>query len=197
MNPSISDDKRKAKAELARVIGARLREARRLCNMRPGEAARRLGYATSSMLSKIEHANVTDSMSVPLSILLAASKLYDVSLDWLFGEADDWERDVRSRNVNATALWPLEANQKHIARELAEIRRIAEKLHALETVVAELSGEAETLLTAFLVFWDRNPALDDMPGGAPVVAALERTDSAARRAKAALNKLKKETPLYA
>jgi hypothetical protein len=190
----ISPESAYEKRELARIVGRRLGEARRLCNLPMAGAAQLLGYCNGSKLSKIENASDPKAVSVPMVLIRRASRLYDVSIDYLYGETDDFERDVNARDVNATARWLLEQNQRHIARELAAIRKLAEKHSALEDAVCGLSGEAETLLDAFLRFWELNPKLDRMPGGAPVVASLERMESASRKAKAALNRIRREAP---
>lgn len=67
------------------TIGARMREARELCNMSQSAAARRLGYSNPSKLSKVEGA--TDTNSVPLWLIVRAASVYEVSIDylWLFG----------------------------------------------------------------------------------------------------------------
>ncbi len=56
--------------KLVRTIGERLRVARELNNLSQSEAARRLGYANPSKLSKIEAA--ADTNSVPLWLIHAA-----------------------------------------------------------------------------------------------------------------------------
>ena len=74
---------RMEQAAAVKTIGARMRQARELCNLSQSAAAKRLGYSNSSKLSKVEGA--TDTNSVPLWLILRAAKVYEVSIDFLFG----------------------------------------------------------------------------------------------------------------
>lgn len=84
-------------SEIVKVIGTRLREARELCNMSQSVAATRFGYANSSKLAKVE--NATDTNSAPVWLILRASEVYEVSVDYLLGAGGywcwDWEEAKR------------------------------------------------------------------------------------------------------
>ena len=77
---------REAGAEIARTVGERMRLAREAAGMSQVEAARRLGYANSSKLSKIEKGR---SSEVPLWAIKRAGWLYHVPLDYLLGACDN------------------------------------------------------------------------------------------------------------
>lgn len=69
--PVFDEQPKREQARLVQTIGARLAEARELCNMSQSVAAQRLGYSNSSKLSKVEGA--TDTNSVPLWLIVRAS----------------------------------------------------------------------------------------------------------------------------
>ena len=64
---------RQEQAAAVKTIGARMRQARELCNLSQSAAARRLGYANPSKLSKVELA--TDTNSVPLWLIVRAARV--------------------------------------------------------------------------------------------------------------------------
>lgn len=78
-SPEIPELRRK-QTEAVKTIGARLKASRVLCNLSLSEAARRLGYANPSKLSKVE--NATDTNSVPLWLIRDAAELYEVSTEY-------------------------------------------------------------------------------------------------------------------
>jgi len=63
--------------------------ARELCGMNQKEAAKRLGYANSSKLAKVELAS--DTHSIPFWLIPRAAKVYQVSCDFLMGLTDSWQ----------------------------------------------------------------------------------------------------------
>jgi transcriptional regulator with XRE-family HTH domain len=87
--PGKSNPLRRKNAALFKIVGARLMQAREMCGMTLSEAARQLGYANPSKLSKVEHAS--DAASVPFWLIPEAAQLYDVSTEFLFGLSDDFE----------------------------------------------------------------------------------------------------------
>jgi hypothetical protein len=177
--PVFDGDVRKQQAELVRVIGRRLVEARDLCNLSQQVAARRLGYVNSSKLSKVEGA--TDTNSVPLWLIVRAAKLYDVSVDFLFGLTDDWETGV----PRGTTDWLLVVWEKARQRDLAALEHLHREIAAVSRHTAELvagiAGAAEALATLRA----RAPVFDELPASA-LVGRLERLQERARAADAAL-----------
>lgn len=77
---------REAGADAARLIGEQMRLARVAAGLSQLEAARRLGYANSSKLSKIEKGR---SSEVPLWVIKRAGLIYGVSTDYLMGACDN------------------------------------------------------------------------------------------------------------
>ncbi|QSB03230.1 helix-turn-helix transcriptional regulator [Methylomonas sp. EFPC1] len=105
MQPVIIDTEEKQK--IVKTFGQRMIIAREMCGLSGLEAAELLGYANSSKLSKIEHAS--DPETIPAFLPYKASIVYNVSLDFLFGLSDDWQRD------------PIISQQCQIQRALEEV----------------------------------------------------------------------------
>lgn len=165
--PVFDSDPKRDQAHLVRIIGSRMFEARELCKMSQSEAAQRLGYSTSSKLSRVEGA--TDANSVPLWLIVRASKLYDVSIDFLFGESDDWESGLQ-RPVQG---WLLDTWQAARVRDLAELEKLHRRVAAISALLPVIADESERTAEAIQRFAEINPGFDDMRGGARLAAAAE------------------------
>ena len=77
-------------SDLARsvaAIGGLFREARALCNMSPQRAA----YALGIRLARLELIESCRRRPA-LNLIHKAARLYDVSVDFLFGLTTDWQR---------------------------------------------------------------------------------------------------------
>lgn len=171
-------------AELVRVIGARMQEARELCNLHQVEAARRLGYSNSSKLSKVEGA--ADTNSVPLWLIVRAAKVYEVSIDFLFGLTDDWEIGVpRGAQGFMFDVWEKARQRDMAALEHLHREVVAVSLHTAE-LVAGIAGATEALST----LRTRSPAFDDLPASASLAGRLERLQERAHAADAALRRFR-------
>lgn len=175
-------------AELVRLIGSRMAEARDLCNLSQSEAARRFGYSNPSKLSKVEGA--TDTNSVPLWLIVRAARLYEVSIDFLFGLTDDWEIGV-PRGVQGFMFdaWEKARQRDLVALEHLHREVIAVSQHTAE-LVAGISGTAEALSR----LRTRSPGFDDLPASASLVGRLERLQERARAADAALQRFRLRLP---
>lgn len=179
-----STDAKREQAELVRVIGDRLREARELCNLSQSEAARRFGYANPSKLSKVEL--VTDTNSVPLWLIVRAARMYEVSIDFLFGLTDDWEIGV-PRGVQSFMfdVWEKARQRDMAALEHLHREVVAVSLHTAE-LVAGIAGATEALAA----LRTRSPAFDDLPASASLAGRLERLQKRAHAADAALRRFR-------
>lgn len=164
---------------LARLIGERLRAAREAAGMSQLEAARRLGYANSSKLSKIEKGR---SSEVPTWAIKRAGWLYDVSIDYLMGECDNMAglagipapilngvcrgliRDTGRRRAEADAL--IDA-----ARRLQRVRRLAGCVAPLADDLAEAQAIVE-----------QEDAWQEVRGGSRMAGSSERVADLLRKA---------------
>jgi len=164
------------KAEIAvlKIIAARLKEARGLAGIHSYQTANWIGVS-SSELTALEGG----IRSAPLSTIKKAAEIYDVSIDYLFGEAEDWEkclevRKERDFSVHLQNLFVEE--QAKIAVKLVDQDN---QITALTEAVTVLAPAIKEVYEAILRLWELNPSFEDMPGGAPVISSLDRADKAA------------------
>lgn len=162
--------RRAAQARLVKVIGARFKEARDICNMTQVEAAAALGYENSSKLNKIEGA--TDTVSVPLITISDAADLYDVSIDFLMGKTDDWERDITVSRQNNVARWLVEHGKKADAAKISAFIVLNNKLSALEKAVAVSVKRSRENLAVLRRVQELNPEFDELRGGSKLVYCM-------------------------
>jgi transcriptional regulator with XRE-family HTH domain len=128
-----TSDIRAEQAAAVRTFGARMKQARELCNMSQLTAAQRLGYANSSKLSKVEIA--TDGNSVPTWLIVRASRVYEVSTDYLLGQTDEWEIGMRIPIEGEASEWLFKAFRKTSQREMLVLL----ELHKKRYVSSQLS----------------------------------------------------------
>lgn len=165
-------------------IGQRLREARELNNFSQSEAARRLGYANPSKLSKVEAA--TDTNSVPLWLICGAARLYEVSVDYLFGLTNDWETGL----PRSAQHWMLDAWEKMRERDMRALDRVHAEVVTVAKTTSELVDDVRGMGEALSAFRTRNGEFDDMPASALLVGRLARLEATAREAEVKLRKLR-------
>jgi len=159
--------------EIVRTFGERMIRARELCGYSQQKAAELLGYANSSKLAKIEAAS--DTNSVPLWLIPKAAEVYLVSIDFLFGTSDFWQRDPAAAQECQVSQW-LEAHWK---QEQEAQDQAFKKLHAKQ---AELSATIERTqrrskenLQQVERVRELNPEFDDLRGGAKLLRLLAET----------------------
>lgn len=184
--PVFDDQPKREQARLVQTIGARLAEARELCNMSQSVAAQRLGYSNSSKLSKVEGA--TDTNSVPLWLIVRASKLYDVSMDFLFGTSDDWETGLR-RPVQG---WLLDTWQAARVRDLEALEKLHRRVGTISSLLPAVANEAERTAEAIERFAELNPEFEEMRGSARLAAAAENLIRHAAKANSTMQRFRVE-----
>jgi len=182
--PQVVITGRHEQAALVRRIGERMRHARELCNMSQIEAARCLGYANPSKLSKVESA--IDTNSVPLWLLRDAAALYDVSVDFLLGLTDDWETGV----PRGTQGWMLNMWEQFRQRDMLALDRVHREVVVATGHLELMLGAVRELSLATGAYRERNPDFDDTAGSATLVSRLGRLEAAASAADVSLRKLK-------
>lgn len=169
-------------AALIRVIGARMREARELNNLSQSEAARRLGYKNPSKLSKVESA--TDTNSVPLWLICAAAKVYEVPVDFLLGLTEDWECGV----PRGTQGWLLDAWQKMRLRDIGLLDRVHHEVVTVASTTSDLVAAVREVGDSLTAYRDRNPEFDETPASNVLVSRIAKLEAAAKRADAGLKR---------
>ena len=179
---------KKDQALLVRTIGERLRQARELCNLSQSAAAKRLGYANPSKLSKIETA--TDTNSVPLWLIPRAAMLYEVSVDFLFGVSSEWEVGV----PRGTQAWLLDAWERMRERDLTALDCLHREVASVAKFTTKLAEEGRAASDALNVFRAMNSHFDQTRGGADLLLRLDRIRRQSDAALSAFGKLKLAPP---
>ena len=160
---------RHAQAELVKTIGLRLKASRELCNLSLSEAARRLGYANPSKLSKVE--NATDTNSVPIRLIRDAARIYEVSTEYIFGLSDDFEAGVpRGMTPHLLDQW-----DRMRLRDLQALIALQKKIEAATSVIPAIHRDAQSVIDAIFRLTDLNgDAFLDLHGGSILNAAAVR-----------------------
>jgi transcriptional regulator with XRE-family HTH domain len=164
------------------TIGDRLRQAREICNLSQSEAAKRLGYSNPSKLSKVESATATNS--VPLWLILSASRLYDVSIDFLFGVTSDWETGL----PRSSPKWLLEAWERVRLRDLGLLDRVHHEVATVAGTTSDLVIAVAEVGSALTTYHDRNPEFYETPASNTLVSRIAKLEAAAKRADAGLKR---------
>ena len=170
-----------------KTIGARLREARELCNMSQQRAAEALGYSNSSKLAKIEGA--TDTNSVPLYLIPKAATLYDVSTDFLFGLTEDWERGEGGLEDRESFGWLQAKRVEDRKRDEEMYGTMSRQMRAVSTVVCDMEPLID-LLKRGVYRAGLDTAFEEINGSAGIVSAAERIDGVFKIAQMAFKKAK-------
>jgi len=186
---------RQEQAAAVKTIGARMRQARELCNLSQSAAARRLGYSNPSKLSKVEGA--TDTNSVPLWLIVRAAKVYEVSIDYLFGASDDWEAGARMTQERSVSAWLFDAMEKSRLRDMETLRRLHDKVTAMEEGIAAMLAANVDVGAALTRFAELNPGFEEMRAGSRLVGAVERASDTTKHAKSKMDRFRVECALAA
>lgn len=189
-------DIRAEQAAAVRTFGARMKQARELCNMSQLTAAERLGYANSSKLSKVEIA--TDGNSVPTWLIVRASRVYEVSTDYLLGQTDEWEIGMRIPIEGEASEWLFKAFRKTSQREMLVLLELHKKMVVIESGLTKMHGAIGEVNAALERFRELHPNFEtDMRGSARLVGAIERAIASANDAQMCMRKFKMECTLAA
>ncbi|MGL4349401.1 MAG: helix-turn-helix domain-containing protein [Plesiomonas shigelloides] len=173
---------RQEQAELAKLIGARLREAREMAGMSQLSAAKYIGYANSTKLSKIEGGK--HSSQIPVWVLKRAALVYDVSIDYLLGVSETMEQEegrhaaLREMMAHMRDDWE-RLRQRDVLVQAAMLNRIK----YVETGVMLIKQETAAASEAMERVIELNPQeWQEVKGGARLAADIERAAAAARTA---------------
>jgi transcriptional regulator with XRE-family HTH domain len=160
-------------AIVVKTIGERLRVARELCGYSQQKAAKLLGYSNSSKLAKIEAAS--DTNSVPLWLIPKAAEVYQVSIDYLFGVSDNWERDPIISQEQQIGQW-LEARWQQVqeAQDRA-FKVLRDKQAELSAAIDRTQRRSKENLACVEQVRQNNKVFDDLRGGAKLLRLLAET----------------------
>ena len=173
--------------ELRRKMGARLREAREeLCGLTRNEAAVLLDVPVRSL---IQYESATDCKLNEV-FMLRASQAYDVSLDWLYGVSDDWERSSRMHKERKTAVWMFHHVERRHCENMEHMKRLYDQHDAMERTLRELTTANKAVLQASERIM-ATPGFENMRGSAPVAAAHQRLEKSIRQAEATLERIRR------
>lgn len=166
-------EKRDEQAQVVKRIGERMREARELCGLSQERAAARLGYLNSSKLNKIEFAS--DTNSVPVWLILKASQVYRVSIDFLFGISDEWERNPVISQEKQIRKWLAEHHEKAKTAEMNAVQLLHGQQLSIAKAVTHLMNRSKENLRQIEQVRITNPQFDDLKGGAKLLRLLAET----------------------
>lgn len=158
------------RAELWRTIAARLREARvELCQLSQEEAAKLMGV--SLRLLRCHEDPATDRKNSSPEFMMRASEFYDVSMDWLFGRTDDFERCSRANRERHAQLFTLRQVAINHAEQMEHIRRLYDwheaEIKNMEGIVEQTKAAIEAA-----EWFASRPGFENMRGSAPVSRSL-------------------------
>lgn len=188
MRKVISASDKEAQTELVENIGVRMRQAREMCNMSLIAAANRLGYSNGSKLSKVE--NSSDTNSVPILMIFRASRLYDVSVDYLFGASVDWEVSGKMMLEREASTWINEALDISRKRDMSVLNQLHDRVSSMDRYINVMLTSAGDTAMALERFAELNIDFEDMRAGSRLVAAIENGASAAKQAKSQMAKFR-------
>jgi len=146
--PEITIDKRELQfitgkveqKKLIKIVGQRMIMARELNGLSQKKAAALLGYKNSSKLAKIE--NASDTCSVPFLKIHEASRVYKVSMDFLYGDSDYWERNPIEAQQKQVEQWLFHHYDNAKNEESKQLDNVFKKVADLEAVVSKSAKRA-------------------------------------------------------
>ncbi|MGL5289399.1 MAG: helix-turn-helix domain-containing protein [Aeromonas sp.] len=173
---------RQEQAELAKSVGVRLREAREMAGMSQLSAAKHIGYANSTKLSKIESGK--HSSQIPIWVLKRAALVYDVAIDYLLGVSETMEQeDGRHAALREMMTHMREDWERLRQRDVLVQASMLNRIKYVETGVMLIKQETAAASEAMERVIELNPQeWQEVKGGARLAADIERAAAAARTA---------------
>lgn len=177
-----------------KATGSRFKEARELCNMSLNEGARKLGYSNASKLSKVE--NATDTNSVPLWLIIEASKLYEVSTDFLLGTSDDFEYSARKTQEREVSRFMAEQIERNIRNTVNMSRIFNDELEWASGSIISMAFSPDEIQQAMKEVINLNPeGWQEMRGGNKLINAIERAKNLAIHVQSGLRRFKRKVQI--
>lgn len=157
--------------QVVKTLGERMRAAREICGFSQQKAAHLLGYANSSKLAKIEGS----IDSVPLWLIPKAAEVYGVSIDFLFGISDEWERDPVFSQERQIGKWLVDHWQQAQVAQNHAFKALHAKQAELSEAIVRTNRRAKENLEQVERVRELNPAFDELKGGAKLLRLLIET----------------------
>lgn len=165
----------------------KLIQARVMQGMTAVEAAEMFGYANSTQLSLIEScARPTPN---DWRFLKQAAVVYGVSVDWLLGLSPNMEPDAKVAHQYALLRTTEGIVNGFITQLTTAMIQAARETQPVAEDLQRVVADVDSMIARFDRFAAQE-AFEDMPGGAPVAAAVQRLSSGVAPLRAKLKKFK-------
>jgi len=151
-----------------------------MCQFTQKTAARLLGVDQLT-IKMLEGSDGPDSGYIPLWIIADCAKLYDVSIDYLFGLTDDFETGPDKPRFDFQALnFITDAGFKSKANLLNNQHKLDHKIDAIAESIKAIITAVKATDDGFMRFWELNPDFDQMPAGSMFINRLDAAINTAR-----------------
>ncbi|MFM0484195.1 helix-turn-helix transcriptional regulator [Paraburkholderia strydomiana] len=165
----------------------KLIQARVMQGLLAVEAAEKFGYSNSSQLSQIE----SGKRPTPNDwrFLKQAAEVYSVSVDWLLGLSPNMEPDAKVIREFALLRGTESLVNGFIAQMTTAVIQVARESHPVAEELERIVSDVDALKARFEKLASQE-GFQDVPCGAPVVAAFERVTAGIEPLRAKLKRFK-------
>ena len=163
-----------------------MRESREISGFNQDVAAGLLG------INIADYRNIENGVDVPdlsLDFLIAAGNVFDVPLDFLIGNTDDWECGIERRNNDVISIMMNEWQRKRL-ETVNQIRIQDNKIKIIGRTIGIYQEAISECRIAIDKFKKLNPQFQDMKAGAAVVGSIKRAEMAVDKAQGDLKRYK-------
>lgn len=164
---------RSEQAQIVKTLGERMLAARELNGFSQQQAAELFGYANSSKLAKIEAAS--DTNSVPLWLIPKAAEVYQVSIDYLFGVSDCWDREPVAAQEQKIGQWLEDRWQEVKDVQDHAFKALHDKQAELSAAIDRTLRRSKDNLECVEQVRKMNGEFDHLRGGAKLLRLLAET----------------------
>lgn len=175
-----------------KLTGDRVRAAREMTGLTQKDVAKHLGFANSARLNKIENGNFT---RIELPCIIALSRLFQVSSDFLLGLTEecepyvdktvlDWKKTDGGKR-QAIALIQAAATQA-FQESLSEYAALGEQVRTCLSSLSDISEAFDLLERGVGKAMETERGrkkIESLPGGASILSALDKMRIGVRIAK--------------